>query len=81
MSPEHQAAIDSAIDSTIAATAGKATYAGAGTSIFGWLTSNEFAVLVGTFVAVGGFLINWYYRFKEDKRQQAEHELRMKDLK
>lgn len=73
MTPEQHVAVDS----TIAATAGKATYGGAATSIFGWLTSNEFAVLIGAFVAVGGFCVNWYYRHKEDKRQQAEHERRM----
>jgi cbb3-type cytochrome oxidase subunit 3 len=73
MTPEQHVAVDS----TIAATAGKATYAGAGTSIFGWLTSNEFAVLAGTMIAIAGFIINWYYKYKEDKRQQAEHEQRM----
>jgi predicted negative regulator of RcsB-dependent stress response len=73
MTPEHQAAADA----TIAATAGKATYGGAATSIFGWFTSNEFAVLVGTVLAIAGFIVNWYYRHKEDKRQQAEHDRRM----
>ncbi len=73
MTPEQQVAVDS----TIAATAGKFTYAGAGTSLFGWFTSNEFAVLVGTLLAIGGFIVNWYYRHKEDKRQQAEHDRRM----
>jgi hypothetical protein len=29
-------------------------------------------------LGVGGFLLNWYYRHKEDKRQQAEHERRMR---
>lgn len=76
MTPEQHVAIDS----TIAATAGKATYTGAGMSIFGWLTSNEFAVLIGACVAVGGFIVNWYYRHKEDKRQQEEHDRRMREL-
>ena len=55
----------------------KATYGGAGTSVFGWMMSNEFAVLVGVVVAVAGFVLNWYYRHKEDKRRQAEHDRRM----
>jgi hypothetical protein len=65
------------LDTTMAAVGSKATYTGAGTSIFGWLTANEFAVLIGVAVAIGGFVVNWYYRHKEDRRQQAEHDRRM----
>lgn len=68
------------LDATLATVGSKATYTGAGTSIFGWMTSNEFAVLIGACVAVGGFIVNWYYRHKEDKRQQEEHERRMREL-
>lgn len=68
---------DQTIESTISAAASKATYTGAGTSIMGWVLSSEFTILIGVMVAVGGFLVNWYYRHKEDKRQQAEHDRRM----
>lgn len=61
----------------MAAAGTKATYGGAGASVFGWFVSNEFAVLVGVVIAVGGFLVNWYYRHKEDKRRQEEHNRRM----
>lgn len=73
MTPEQQ----TTFDATMAAAGSKATYTGAGASVFGWFVSNEFAVLVGVLIAVGGFLVNWYYRAKEDKRQQLEHERRM----
>ena len=73
MSPDQH----STFDATVAAAASKATYGGAGTSVFGWLLSNEFAVLIGVLIAVAGFLVNWYYRHKEHQRQQAEHERRM----
>lgn len=65
------------IDAALAAAGSKATYTGAGMTISGWLLSSEFAVLVGILIGVGGFLVNWYYRHKEDRRQQAEHERRM----
>ena len=65
------------IDATIAAAGSKATYTGAGMTISGWLLSSEFAVLMGIVIGVAGFLVNWYYKHKEDKRQQAEHERRM----
>jgi len=67
-------------EAAIAATASKATYGGAGTSVFGWLMSNEFAVVMGIVLALGGFAVNWYYKAKEDGRQQHEHDDRMKRL-
>lgn len=73
MTPEQQATFDA----TMAAAGSKATYTGATTSVVGWVLSSEFGVLIGLLLGVGGFAINWYYKHKEDKRQQAEHERRM----
>lgn len=73
MSPEHQATFDA----TMAAAGSKATYTGAGASVMGWVLSSEFGVLIGLLLGLGGFVVNWYYKHKEDKRQQAEHERRM----
>lgn len=69
-----------AIDATVSATASKVTYGGAGMTIGGWFLSSEFAVLVGMLVGIGGLVVNWYYKHKEDKRLQAEHELRMRSV-
>ena len=65
------------VDATLAAIGSKATYTGAGASIVGWLTSSQAGILFGIILGVGGFLVNWYYRAKEDRRQQAEHDRRM----
>ena len=73
MTPEQQ----TTFEATMAAAGSKATYAGAGASTMGWLLSSEFGVLIGLVLGVGGFVLNWYYRHKEDKRQQVEHERRM----
>jgi hypothetical protein len=43
----------------------------------GWVLSSEFGVLFGVFLGLGGLAINWYYKYKEDKRQQQEHDRRM----
>lgn len=66
-----------AIENTVATVAGKATYVGTGTTVTGWLLSNEFAMGLGLLLAVGGFACNWYYKHKQDRREQAEHERRM----
>ncbi len=73
MTPEHQATFDA----TMAAAGSKATYTGAGASVMGWVLSSEFGVLIGLLLGLGGFVVNWYYKHKEDKRQQVEHERRM----
>lgn len=73
MTPEHQATFEA----TMAAAGSKATYTGAGTSVMGWVLSSEFGVLFGVFLGVGGLAINWYYKHKEDRRQQQEHDRRM----
>ena len=66
-----------ATDAVVAAAASKATYTGAGMTVGGWFLSSEFAVLVGLILGVAGFLVNWYYRAKDDRRNQIEHDERM----
>lgn len=68
-------------EAATAAIAGKATYTGAGATVLGWLVSSEFTVLAGLLIGVVGLVVKWYYSWREDRRQQIEHEHRMKGLK
>ncbi len=73
MTPEHQAAFETAM-----ATAGsKATFGGASTSIVSWMLSSEFGILFGLVLGLAGFLVNLYYKHKQDKREQIEHDRKM----
>lgn len=74
MKPEQQT-----LDATMAALGSKATYTGASTSIVGWFLSSQFGVLAGILIGIAGLCINWYYRHKQDKREEAEHKRRMKE--
>jgi len=74
MSPENQVAFDA----TMAAVGSKATYTGASASVVAWLLSSEFGILVGVLLGIGGLAVNWYYKAKHDRREQAEHLKRMK---
>lgn len=67
------------VEAALAASASKATYTGAGMSITGWLLSNEFAVLFGLLLGLAGFLLNWYYKHKDDRRREREHAARMSE--
>jgi hypothetical protein len=73
MSPEKQ----TAFDATMAAVGSKAAYGGASASVVSWFLSSQFGVLMGILIGVVGLGVNWYYKHKEDKRQQQEHERRM----
>lgn len=57
------------------------TKAGAGSAVFGWIVSQEVLAVSGVMIALLGLCINWYYKRQENARAQAEHELRMIDLK
>lgn len=69
---------DATFEATVAAAASKATYTGAGASVLGWLMSSQAGILFGIMLGVAGFIVNWYYKHKEDKRRQAEHEKTMR---
>ena len=73
MQEAHQATVDAAI----AAVGSKATYGGAATSVLGWLFSSQFSVVVGILIGIAGLAVNWYYRAKQDRREQAAHDKRM----
>lgn len=70
-----------AIEAATSAIASKSTYGGAAGAVLGWMLSSEFTVVVGVVVAIAGLVVNWHYKAKADRRQQAEHEARMARLK
>ncbi|MBB68003.1 MAG: hypothetical protein CMP19_10785 [Rickettsiales bacterium] len=66
-----------------------ATYIGGGISAFwGFLASQEFGIVFGVLVSAVGLSMNYYFKRREDKRQQAEerrkrelHEITLKAMK
>ena len=69
-----------AADAALAASASKATYGGAASSGLGVMFSSEAAALAGALVAIVGLLINLYFRRRQDRREEMEHELRMRAI-
>jgi|LakMenE01Jun11ns_1017448.scaffolds.fasta_scaffold8941149_2 hypothetical protein len=67
------------LDATLAAAGSKATYTGASASVVAWFLSSEFGMLAGLGIGIVGLGVNWFYKHKEDKRRQAEHDKRMRD--
>ena len=73
MNPQQQA-----IDATLAGIGSKATQAGATTYVVSWALSSEMGVLIGIVVALIGLGVNFWFRRKQDKREQAAHDARIK---
>ena len=57
-----------------------ATYFGSGTAVIFGMSTNELAAVGGVFVGLAGLAINMFFNWKRDRREQREHEARMKAL-
>ncbi len=68
---------DIAFEATMATVGSKATYGGASATVASWFLSSEFGMLMGIFIGIAGLVINFYFKHKEDKRKQEEHDRRM----
>lgn len=68
----------SSVAEVAAGAATKATYAGGGASVLGVLASIDWLALAGFFIAVAGFLLNAYFQYKRNKREELESLLRIK---
>jgi uncharacterized membrane protein YuzA (DUF378 family) len=73
--------VNSQLDAAIATGASKATQVGATTSVVSWLLSSEFGMIAGLVIGLAGLSTNLYFAKKRDRREQAEHEARMRALR
>jgi len=46
------------------------------TALFGGVTLQDVALWVGIITALGTFLVNWYYKAREDDREEERAESR-----
>lgn len=49
-------------------------------SFFGWMFSSAGAAWCGALIALAGLLMNAFYTRRKDRREQEEHEARMRGL-
>jgi hypothetical protein len=69
-----------AAESTVAAVAQKFAIGGGSASIIGGLTANEIAAFGGLLVAIIGLCVQFYYKRKADRREEALHLARIERL-
>ena len=70
-----------AVSESVLPHGGKVAQGGAVTAVLGGLTLSEVGIMVGIAASVVGLWMQWYYNRKRDRREQMEHEERMKDLR
>jgi hypothetical protein len=68
------------IEAVLAALGLKPVFGGATMSFFGWVLSSAGAAWCGAAIAGVGLCANLYYTRKKDRREQEEHDARMKGL-
>ena len=68
------------IDAVGVATGKVGAYGGGASALIFGLSASEFAAIVGALVAIAGLLVQWYFNRRRDRREQEEHEARMRDL-
>jgi 4-hydroxybenzoate polyprenyltransferase len=67
-----------AFDATLASSGGKlAGASGIFTAAASWFAGVNWLTLSGVFVAVGGFIVNAYFNYRRDQREQRESEARL----
>ncbi len=49
------------------------TYTGGGITVFGYLSAHDLALFAGVLIALAGFCVNWYYKYKHYKLAETEY--------
>lgn len=53
-------------------------YGGTTVSFAAWLAQQDWLVIIGTLASVLGLILTWYFKLKEERRQQRQYELDMR---
>lgn len=72
---------DQATEATIAAVAQKVSAGGGSLALVGGLTANDIAAFGGLLIAVIGLFVQFYYKRKDDRRQDELHRARLAELR
>lgn len=67
---------EAAVESAVSSVATKMTMAGGAGGVIGFLSSSTGIAITGLLFAALGFVVNWWFRRKDDQRHQMEFELR-----
>jgi hypothetical protein len=65
------------IDSFLAWVSRVVAQVGGWGAVISWLLSEKGIALIGVGIGLAGLALQFYFQRKRDKREQAEHELRM----
>lgn len=72
--------ITQTVEHSAGAMAAKSTYVGGAVAALGGLSASDIAAIGGLMLAAAGFAVNVYFRWRQDRRDAAEHVARMGQL-
>lgn len=72
---------DFSLEALAASVSSKTTYAGAAAGLFGWLAQINWIGLSGVLIALIGLAVNFWFQYRRDRRESAEHRARIEALK
>lgn len=73
--------MDEQYDAAAALIGHKMAQIGGWGAVFSWMLSERGVALIGIAIGLTGLAVQWWYRRKQDKREQEEHALRMEQLR
>lgn len=69
----------SMVDKTATTVGSGSTYGGMAAALYGWVTSSDGAILLGLVFTIGGFIVNYIFARRREKRESEEHEWRRQE--
>lgn len=49
-------------------------------TVIGWMASNEAIALIGILITICGFIVNLYFQWKRDRREQELQRAKLREL-
>lgn len=69
------------VEAGISAGANKLTVVGSAGAVVGGIAQSDIGMWSGIFIGLAGLAVNWYFKRKSDRRNQAAYEAYMSKLK
>lgn len=73
--------VEKTVESTVSSLASKGMSGGAATSMLGWMTSNEGIALIGITITLLGFIVNFVFQIRRDRREKELHKVKLIAIK
>lgn len=75
---EHIHGVQATAETATISASTKLTAGGSAVSVAGWITDSNIGLIAGILIGLAGLLVNWFYQYRRDRREQERHEALLK---